>query len=368
MKHRITQGTAPEPANRGLRLLSTLLICLLLAACASPPDARPTEDQRPAPLVDRTSETNYDLESVALKLSQATAFERDGKRALAELTLETAATMLPEGHARERSYLQVVRATIWAREGEGRDAARARALLDALDVGDDGRLLADARLARLVLLLGDGDKVGAARTGDEALRALAGVDAHSRAVEVARDLAFQFLDADDAATARSFARRAERDARRLDDDRLLVQTCLDVARIELHTGGDPEPAFTDAYEATYRLNDLGWRNVVIALAVDSWFSRENHEACVRWGNRLRDYEEGRLPTQADSGLYPEDYITLLAQYAFAAEAGDKGSRRGDEARRLALDAIHGLPEEQQPDWSGLEEKLAAGLLIPAGKK
>lgn len=367
MKTRITPGKVTEPANRGLRLLFVLLAGLLLAACASSPQARPAAE-KPAPLVDRTADTDYDLEPVVVKLSQARAFERDGKRQLAELTLETADTMLPKDHARERGYLQVVKATIWAREGEGRDARKARALLDGLDAADDGRLLADALLARVVLLLGDGDKVGAARAGDEALRALAGVEAHTRAVEAARDLAFQFLDADDPAAARSFARRAERDAKRLDDDRLLVQTCLDVARIELNTGADPEPALSDAYEAAYRLNDLGWRNVVVALAVDSWYGRSEFESCVRWGNRLRDYDEGRLPALVDSELYPEDYITLLAQYALAVEEVEKSGPRGQEARRLALAAIQDLSEEQRAEWSGLAEKLSAGLLNPAGEK
>lgn len=366
MKTRIIHDPATEPEHRGLRLPFVLLLCLLLAACASTPQA--DEGAAPPPLTDRSAESDYDLQAVAFKLEQARAFERDGKRALAATSVETAEGMLSAGHARELGYLKVVRATIWARGGEGRDPAKARELLDALDAGDDGRLLADARLARVVLLLGDGDKVGAARAGDEALRALAGIEAHARAVEVARDLAFQFLDADDPAAARSFARRAERDVERLDDDRLLVQTCLDLARIELHTGGDPEPAFKTAYEAAYRMNDLGWRNVVIALAVDSWYGRENHELCVRWGNRLRDYDEGRLPALEDTGLYPEDYVTLLAQYAFAAEALDGSSARGPEARRLALAAIHGLPEEQRAEWSGLEEKLASGLLNPAGKK
>ncbi|MCB9934286.1 MAG: hypothetical protein H6840_01210 [Planctomycetes bacterium] len=361
-----THGGVTEPANRGLRLLSACWLCLFLAACATTPNP-PSE---PSPLIDRTAESNYDLEAVAAKLSQARGFERDGKRSLASAVVDTAVSMLPERYERERLYLQTIKATIWARDGQDRDSDAARALLDYVSskAAGDGRLLGDVHLARVVLRLGDGDKVGAARAGDDALRAFSGAEAHARSIEAARDLAFQFLQADDPAAARSFARRAERDALRLDDDLLLVRTCLDVGRIEAHTGGDPEACLTTAYEAAYRLNDLGWRNVVIALAVDMYSDRKDDRACVLWGDRLRDYDEGMLPACMDSGLYPEDYITLMAQYAFAMEAVDQAGLRGQEARRLALAAISSLPDDQRAEWSGLEEKLSSGLLNPGGKK
>ena len=362
-KHGIT-----EPANRGLRFMFVAMLALALAACATTPVA----PEEPPPLTDRSAESDYRLEQVAEKLQRAEDFEYEGQRALAVAIVGTAQQMLPPDFKREHEYLDVIKASIWGREGDGRDVGKARELLAAVSKvatdTNDRRLKADVGLAQVLLLLADGDKVGAARAGDQALRDLAAEDAHVQSVRSARRLAFQFNQVGEKAAARTFARRAYETAERIEDDELWLQTCLDVGRIEITSGSDADRYFLQAYEASYRLNSVGWRNVVIALAVDNYFGRDDLQACVRWGDRLRDYDEAELPTEADSGLYSSDYIMLMAQYSFALRKLDKDSPRRQEAIRRALNSIAALPESEQAAWMQLAEKLSAGLLQPEGEK
>jgi hypothetical protein len=322
--------------------------------------------------VDRTKDTAYRLEAIAGKLRNAEDLERQGHRGLAVVIVETAQQMLPEDHTRERNYLEIVKATIWAREGEGSDSAAAVSLLDAVTVfaseRTDKRMLADIELARVVLLLAQGNKIGAARAGSAAVNGFAAAHAHTREIEAARELAFQFLLADDAVTARGFSRRAHATNLRLDNDELLIQTCMDAGRIEMATGGQADKYFLQAYEAAYRIDSLGWRNVVIAVAVDAWYGFGDMKACIRWGDRIRVRAGSDLPTLADTGMYAADYITLLAQYFFAQEEMRKGSTRGQEAALLALETIESLPEAEQAEWQELSEKLRGGLLQPEGEK
>ncbi|MCB9893752.1 MAG: hypothetical protein H6839_04865 [Planctomycetes bacterium] len=368
-----THSTVTEPANRGLRLLFALLSLVLLAACASSKGGgEPPANPEPPPLTDRTADSDYRLQDVAEKLRDAEELEYDGHRALAVAVVGTAQQMLPADFTREHDYLDVVKATIWAREGDGQNADKARELLDAIRKSaterKDRRLLSDVELVQVVLLLSSGDKVGAARAGDQALRDLTAEEAHVQAIRAARNLAFQFNQAGDKQTARTFARRAYETAERIEDDELWLQTCLDVGRIEITSGTNAERYFLQAYEASYRLNSVGWRNVVISLAVDSYFGRDDMQACVRWGDRLRDYDEAELPSEADSGLYSSDYIMVMAQYSFALRRLDETSPRRQEAIRNALKSIAALPKEEQEGWMGLAEKLSAGLLQPEGEK
>jgi hypothetical protein len=322
--------------------------------------------------VDRTGDTAYRLELVAEKLRAAEDFEQQGHRGLAIVVVETAQQMLPDDYMREHDYLEIVKATIWGREGDGRDAVSAARLLDAVTASatrrGDLRMLADVELARVVLLLAQDDRVGAARAGDTALRGFAAAHAHAREVAAARELAFQFLRLGDMPTARGFARRAHAINLHLENDELLIQTCMDIGRIEMDAGGQAEKYFLQAYEAAYRIDSLGWRNVVIAVAVDAWYGRGDMQACIRWGDRMRARTESDLPALADTGMYAADYIALLAQYFFAREEVDKGSSRGQEAALLALETIESLPKDEQGQWQELSEKLQGGLLQPEGEK
>jgi hypothetical protein len=144
----------------------SLLAFALLAACSSTPKP---EAQ---PLVDATADTDYRLETVSARLRSAETYEAEGNRALAIAVLEAAQGLLPPGHEREFTYIEVAKATVWAREGEGRDARMARDLMvraaSEAQRKSDYRLLGDIALAEVLLLLADYDKVGAARKGDEA--------------------------------------------------------------------------------------------------------------------------------------------------------------------------------------------------------
>ncbi|MCA8917691.1 MAG: hypothetical protein KDB32_01250 [Planctomycetes bacterium] len=360
-----------EPAIGGLRF-AFLCMLLLLGACASQP--KPKEAPKPAPLKDKSADTDYRLGEVELKLKAAAEFEQDGQRVIASSVIDTAAGMLPDDFTRERQYLDVVKAGIWARDGEGREPAKASELLAAVisaaQKANDRRLLADAYVGRVLVELGEGDTLKAKQTGEAALKEFEAVEAHVQAVWTARNLAYQFLDAERAPAAKAFAERAIQITMRLDDDELLVQVGTDVARVFLAAGDNAEPYFEKAYEAAYRLRDSGWgwRNVVIAAAVDAYFINDDKEACIRWGNRLRDRDRGLMPSLRDSGLWAEDYITVLAQYAFASDEVSPKNARAIESAELAVKAIDSLDEAEQPDWKELKEKLVSGLLQPPRKK
>lgn len=355
--------------DRRVMRLSLCVLMLLLAACATQKVA-----DEPAPLEDRTADTDYDLEAVEEKLRQAERIEYTGGRAAAVLVVGTAQRMLPEGHEREHDYLEVIKAGMWARDGEHRDPAKAAALLDEVAararLRKDGRLLADIDLVNVLLGLVSDDLTGAAKAGDEALTHLQSVDAYFKLVETACDLAYQFMD-HDFSIARRFADRARRTALRLDNDVLTISVELVSARIEQQSGGNPDAHFLEAYEAAYRMNDLGWRNVVISQAINAWDQRDDHKRVVEWGNRLREHRMGslgELPRYEDSALWEGDYITMLAQYAFAAEKLEKGSARAREAAALVVETIDGLPEGEREQWDELAEKLRSGLLQQPAEK
>lgn len=359
-----------EPALGGLRF-AFLLMLVLLSGCASQPKPK---DTPPPPLKDKSADTDYRLGEVELKLRAATEFEQEGQRAIASSVIDTAAGMLPEDFTRERQYLDIVKAGIWAREGEGREPAKASELLTAVITAakkrSDRRLLADAYVGRVLVELSEGETLKANQTGEAALREFEAVEAHVQGVWTARNLAYQFLDNESATHAKVFAERAFQTTLRLDDDELLVQIGTDVARILLAAGDNAEPYFEKAYEAAYRLRDSGWgwRNVVIAAAVDAYFINDEKDACVRWGDRLRDRDQGLMPSLGDSGLWAEDYITVLAQYAFASDETSPDSARASECAELAVKTIEALDEAEQAQWQELKEKLVSGLLQPPRKK
>jgi hypothetical protein len=363
-------GSHVDTSIAGGRRLVRLSLCafLLLAGCAaSPPAPEP-------PPVDRTNETAYRLDEVAAKLRQAESIEHDGHRAAAVAVVGTAQRMLPEGHEREHDYLQVIKAGMWAREGDDRDAGKAAELLEEVALTarlrQDWRLLADVELVRVVLALAGQDGSAAAVAGDAALRHLERAGAHRKLVETAGELAFHFLETDGRHAA-GFAGRGLDTARRIRDDEAVLRAALVAAHVDLRLDADPEPWLLEAYEAAYRLEDLGWRNVVISRAVNACYLRDDYAGARLWGDRLRSQEMGgdaTLPRLEESGLWEADYITMLAQYAFAVHDLSPGNARAREAATLVVEAIEGLPEDERHGWGELAEKLRGGPLQEPAKK
>ena len=353
-----------EPAIGGLRFMLLLLLAVV-AGCASQPKPKP---EAAKPLVDRSADTDYQIGEIEKKLQAASEFDREGKRQIAVAVLDTAREMLPPESERERQYIDVIKAGIWARQGEDRDADKAAKLLGPVAKfaveNSDGRLMADVHVARVLLNLGDKDKQQALQNGDAALRELSGIDAHVEEALTARRLSFEFIDAEDLHGAELFARRSFDTSRRLQDDRLILQNGSDLARLLLTTGGDAEYYFNLAYEAGFRMSGAGWgwRNIVITAAVDAYFTHDDMKNCVRWGDRLRDRDEGKLPSLEASELWAEDYISALAQYAFASRKLGKTGPRAREAAELAVAEIQKMDESERGAWDDLAEKLRSGLL------
>ena len=348
----------------------SLCVLMLIAGCAT----TPPPEEPPKSLVDRTSETDYRLDAIAEKLRQAESIEYQGGRGAAVLVVKTAQRMLPEGHEREHDYLEVIKAGMWAREGEGRDGEKSADILSEVitpaRLREDWRLLGDIKLVDVLSELAEGNKQGAAQAGESALLFFEKAGAYTRVVETANDLAYQFI-AVDVLAAKVFADKAIQTALRLDDDQLALRTNLVMAQVVLESGGNPESEFLKAYEAAYRLSDLAWRNVVISQAVNAWYLRDDYEAVRQWGNRLRSDEMGSLgglPGFEETGLWEGDYITMLAQYALGLNEVDPGSARAKEAAGLAVQTIESLPESEQEGWLELAEKLRNGLLQESAEK
>ena len=365
----VSIDTSSNGDRRKLRLsLCVLLSVVLLAGCASTPEPAPQ------PLTDHTPDSAYRLGAVDTKLRQAESVEYDGNRVAAVAIVGTAQRMLPVEHEREHDYLQVIKAGMWAREGDGHDSAKAAALLDDVStrarLRSDWRLLADVELVNVVLAKTRDDTAGVVHAGNAALQYLQSAKAYLKLVEVAGDLAYQLLEHDTPAAV-GFATRARDTAVRLEHDEAILRAELVMAQVELETGGDAEVHFLEAYEAAYRMDDLAWRNVVISRAISEWYLREDNEAVRRWGNRLRSQEMGGLgglPSLEEAGLWAGDYITMLAQYAFAVDEIEPGSARVREAAALAVETIEALPDGEAAAWQELAEKLRSGLLQAPAEK
>lgn len=369
MKQGQLDKSRTEPAARGLRFPFFAALLLVLGACAATPEPQ----AEPAPMLnDRSEESTFELGEVEEKLFEAETLEADGKRGLAVLVVGTAQEMLPRTALREHAYLDVLKATMWARPGDDRDATKAKRLLEDVaynpEFEGDARLHSEIELARVVMHLAGNETGAAARSADLALSELRKIDAWSDYVATARRLARQFLQVEDATRARDYARRALAVAERLEDERHRLQASLTAGEIELLTaltdeaGERAEAHFLDAYEAAYRIGSTGWRNVVIVTVAGVYFTVDDHEACVRWGNRIRGRDRGELPRAEESHLWTDDYLGFLAKYLFALEALDESGSRYTEAAEITLETIESLPEDEREGWNGLVEKLRADLL------
>lgn len=370
MAGRLLDTSRTGPAHGGLRFPFFAALVLVLGACASGPE--PVPEETPPPLADRTEESAYGLGEAEEKISQAESLEAEGKRGLAVLVLDTAQEMLPDASGRERAYIEILKATMWARPGEKRDAEKASALLK--EVADDPRWKGDARLhsdvhlSRVVLHLADGDVFAGARSAESALAGLMKVEAYGQYARTARRLARQFLDVGDSARARDYAQRAHGVACRLDDDEARLQAALTAGEIAVVAGGEPEHWFLDAYESAYRMGSYAWRNVVVATVVGAYFAVEKYDACVKWGDRVRGRDRGLLPAPSESGLWDDDYLVFLAQYLHALEGSGHTGARYEETGRMILEMLGRLPDGRRAAWGELEEKLRADLLQPDGEK
>lgn len=356
-------SSTTKPALCGLRWLLPCLV-LATAGCASAPE--------PAPQRDRTEETDYRLGAVAEKLNQARDVQLEGNRSLAAAVFDTARSMLGEDYERERRYVDVLKAGVWAEGGEGRDAARARELLRGAEEyaagNGDRRLSADAAQIRVVLTIGEGDPESAEEHADRALGLLWQCGARSEFAAAAAQMSFLFLDAGFGARAEEFALKGFETAHDLDDRAVLDAGMAAGTVIAAHRGSDgaeeAEECFLAAYEAAYLIDDLGWRDVVIAVAVDAFHDAGDHGRVVRWGNRIRGRDRGLLPHVGEVRLFPGEYLLMLAQYAQSLEAAGEEGRRLDEACERGREVIKDSPRAAE----GLDEKLIDGLLHPGGEK
>jgi hypothetical protein len=169
-------------------------------------------------------------------------------------------------------------------------------------------------------------------------------------------------------SAGTFARRALNMARRLDDDLQLLQASLDIGYVYMLSSVEFEGSYKRAYEAAYRLDSLGWRNVVIAQAAGAHYIAGDMSGCVRWGDRMRDRAMGAMPGVQDSQLWIDDYITLMCQYTLALNETQPESPRIEETRQLALAAIETLEGDARAGWSDVEENLRGEPLNPGEEK
>jgi hypothetical protein len=321
-------------------------------------------------LVDRTEETAYRLNDVREALRQADYWDDQGNRAAAVAIYEGARAKLPEGHERERRYIDVLICATWGRWGDGRDEkkamdARARAMEG---MGEDLRLSGDMMLALAAIYLGANETGEAAIVASKALAAFEAAQAWGCYTDASREITTGFRDAGDSVTALKFARGGADTARRLGDSVRMLRAEADIARCLMPD--DPagaDEAFQRAYFAVDAPDELPWRNVVISAAVESFQVAGNHALAVKWGERLRDSMSGDLPDLKQTGLRPATFAGVMARYALALHALRPEDARLQAALEHAQRALEAL-EQAAPGQAGLLESVKAALLqIGAGK-
>jgi hypothetical protein len=349
---RITHAIVKGPAACGL------LFVLMLVGCATSPSAQPE------PLIDRSADTDYELEVVGDRLNEAQRWAARGHRELASSIYDAALEMLAAEAQRERDYVRYLQAAMWGRGGEGRNEDRARELIAGTSTRgalptQDTRLAADMELAIAVIESGAGDFNRAVELAESAFERLSEIRAWGLIVESRLGLADMFHEAAEAEHAVAQARQVLRLALSLPDE-VLIPAATEAAAY--FAGAEREAALRDAYEACYRENDAGWRAAVIATAVKLYFADEDWAACVVWGDRLRDRYEGAMPLGDDSGLYAEDLFELMARYAMARLEVDREHRRTRQALRDALAVYADMPEESQQEHAEWKQKLEGALL------
>lgn len=362
-----------EPAIGGLRVF--LFFCLVaLAGCAANgTDRRPrpeSADSQAAGLDDRTDATGFRLAILSRQLQAADALDADGMTAAASAMLEVGRGKLPPDHVREHRYLDALQAAVWGRPGEARDAEKAGTYLRAaLAAGvDDPRLLGEAKLAEVAVMLGAGHVDAAEVAGLEALAALQGAEAWSRLCDACREIASALFEYDRPQAASLISLRGARVADELQDDPRSLRAWLDAGvyglKLDRIAG---ENAFLRAYAAAYRLGRTGWRSVVVATAVQALHDAGHHSSAVVWGDRVREPELGLWPRREGCGLGARAYALLTAQYALSLLAAQPGSPRLRDALNDGRSALENAPETDAATRALADRIRAALLQIETGK-
>lgn len=345
MRRRLT-STATGPAICGL-------FCMLLAACASTRAHPP----KPVPLVDRTAETDFNLSEVAHRLEQAMAWAGKGNRALASTILDAAWEAMPAERVRDRSFVRVLQAATLGRIGEGRDETAAREVLAKVQFEDAPREQAEVAFALAQIEVGAGRFKAADDRAGEALHWFEKAGAFARCVDVTVAMAEDYARASQSAHARAMAVQGLSWARRIDDDLLLCDTVIELARYLPRD--EYESTLEQGYEAAFRANDLWACNAVCAEALRLWYEAGDRKAAIKWGDRARDRAVGGLPTPESLGMPAGECFLFYARYALARLAlGLKDERTGN-ALETALDAADAAIQQKYPEWV---EKLRGGLL------
>lgn len=325
------------------------LLCVVLAGCASTPAPQP----RPEPLVDRTAETDFDLTDVAQRLDQALAWSEKGNRTLASTICDAAHDALSQGRARDRRFLRVVQSIILGRIGPGRDDRAARSHLEQLPHDVDRRERAEIALAMAHIEIGAGNLFAAERWARNARQLLKQLGAYTRGVEAAVALAADLELAGDESRARAVAEQGLAWAQGLDDDLLLCDAVIELARYLPFAGR--EATLEQGYEAAFRANDLWALNAVCAEALRLWHEAGDHKSAVRWADRTRDRSMGDLPDTDQLGLGAADSFLFYARYALSRmSAGLK-----DDRAKIAFETALAAAVEGYPEWV---DKLQRGLL------
>lgn len=352
-----------EPARCGLRVFFILLACFAaLAGCVSPPP--PKAPRIEPPLADESPATDYDIGAVDAALRNADDLDAQGNRVAAAYLVESARAKLAAGAAREGHYLDIILASIWGRQGEGRDAAKANQYLARVQsaAAGDARLRGDAGLAQTAVHLGTPDLPAARASAQMALAGFAQARAWGRYAGACRQLTGGFLDAGDAATALKIARQGAQVADRMKVPLVQLKAWLDVGDIEAENSPDAaDAAYLRAYSAGYRHGKKGWLHIVVASAVGAFHSRGQHLLAARWGDRCRDDQTGQWPRLSESGLQAPDYAILLGQYALSLAAARPADSRKRESLEAASEALASVPDPG-PEIKALAQEVASALL------
>ncbi len=338
-----------------------LAICQLfvLIACHTVPekvDIKPYIE--PVGLIDLTDESDFQFDGFEPQLDLISEYEQGNNRAAAAAIISAIDFKLTGGQQAEKQYLQLRLAALWAASSEGQDLPKTDSILTEFEPVNK-RIAGEYSLLQFRLL--ETDSIVGKKHADECLAAFESIQAYRAYVSAGRVISNRYSDDGQIEWAKEIIDVTLDVSSRLKVSAQHLYVCLDVGALYLEDNW-----FNQAYLTALKLDDDGWKTVVVATVTDFWFNENQMKKAASWGGRIRDTELGKLPETDESGLWPEDYALLLAQYGLALAQSDPKNHRLKEILTAAKGVMQGLPDdagERAKEW---QEKLDAALLQAVG--
>lgn len=342
-------------------LVVIILICQLfvLAGCHTPPEKVDIKlDVEPVKLIDLTHKSDFKFEGYEPQLDLISEYEHDNNRAAAAAIIGAVDIKLSSEQQPEKQYLKLRLAALWAAFGEGQELRKTTSILKDFQPVNK-RVAGEYSLLQFRLL--ESNSITGKKHADECLAALKSIQAYRAFVSAGRVISNRYRDSNQIEWAKEIIDITLDVSSRLEVSAQHLYVCLDVGALYFE-----DSWFNQAYLTALKLEGDGWKTVVVATVTDFWFNEGEMKKAASWGGRIRDTELGQLPEAGESGLWPEDYALLLAQYGLALSDSDPKNHRLKETLNAAKALMQGLPDDADEWAKEWQEKLDAALLQAVG--